>query len=618
MCGIIGINWPDESKIKILNNLMKHRGPDDAGIYIDENISLAQRRLSILDLTPAGHQPMFYHPQEGACSEFHKSANIPKAKVGIVFNGEIYNFQTLKVQLQEKGYFFNTRCDTELVLAAYLEWGHKCVKKFNGMWAFGIYDKSKNRFFLSRDRYGIKPLYYYENSGIFMFSSELKPFIRSHFHFDIDSQALNFFHYFSITPRNRSMLKGVKKLLPAHNLIYDLTENKIVNYKPYWHIEFNPVKRTEDQHRELIFNALDKAVKRRLLADVPVGAFLSGGLDSSIIVSFMRKYVNDLKTFSIRFDYHKFNESKWAQLVAKHFNTIHHEIEFSHRDVKELIDTLPYYYDEPFADASMIPTFLVSKVAAKHVTVILSGTGGDELFAGYSRYHEYIFLKKLCKYPRLAKKFITTMARFYSHDIAGKLENLLFSNDSEEMYIKLFSHLFRHPDDQFPDKDIIQEVKKFMTGNHRLTQLLNFDQHVYLPDDLLIKEDRATMAHSIEGRVPFLDHEVAEVANTIPPGLKMYGHEKKYILKKAFEGILPDRVTHREKKGFGVPLEYYLRKELKNFAEEIIFDYNGFDFYDREELLQLWKQHQQKKYNYAPLFWNIIMLNKWHYQWMKK
>lgn len=617
MCGITGFNWRDDNKINELNNLLEHRGPDDAGTYTDDRLSFAQRRLSILDLSDAGHQPMFYTKKNGACSEKHNPKLIQEAKTGIVFNGEIYNFPELKSELQKKGYVFTTQCDTELILAAYLEWGTECVKRFNGMWAFCLYDIAQNQLFLSRDRMGQKPLYYYLHNGKFIFGSELKVFYKSAIKKEVDDDALHYYMLLNTSPSDRTIVKHIRKLLPGHSLIFNL-KDKTINTTSYWQIHFAENNdMTAYDARQHIYSLLDDSIRMRLLSDVPVGAFLSGGVDSSTIVYFMRKHISDLKTFSIRFDYKEFNESSWAKIIADKFNTDHYEIDFTAQDVKQLINDLPNYFDEPFGDSSMIPTYLVSKVARRHVTVCLSGTGGDELFAGYPRHHEYLLLKKLARLPRFIKTLLTYGYRLKNSDKANKLNELLNTNDDGYLYIKLFSHLFRGEDTSEYDLEKLYFLTKHFIYNDKVTNLLNFEQNIYLPDDLLVKEDRATMAHSLEGRIPFLDYQLVEFANTIPSKLKLQGKQGKYILKKTFENKLPNEILYRQKQGFGVPLPYYFRNELKDYTYDILFNANiPLQYIKPEVLNHFWNQHQKGISDYSALFWNIIMFNKWYEKWM--
>ena len=603
MCGIVGFNFPNKEKLIKLNNLLRHRGPDQEGYFIDDLVSLAHKRLSVIDLSEKGKQPMISGDR----------------KYVIIFNGEIYNFLEIKKELQKKGYKFISETDTEVVLNAYIEWQENCLLKFNGQFAFCIYDIVKKNLFLARDRMGIKPLYYYSNGGRFIFGSELKVILKSNIKKAINQHALNHYLFFGCTPSEETIIQRAKKILPGHYLIFNLEKNKIVENKKYWEIEFADEQISEDEAKEKIYKKLDESVKKRLVADVPVGAFLSGGIDSSIIVYFMKKYVQDLKTFSIKFDYEDYNESDWARIVSNKFKTDHHEIEFNANDVKKFIPNLVYIFDEPFGDPSMIPTYLVSKVAKKHVTVCLSGTGGDELFIGYPRYEEFLKLKQMNKFPTILKNVIIALYSLYNKDKSKKLSQLLTKNSSDViLYLKLFSHLFRDKKELDLNINDFSFFEKHFKHKDDLTNLLNFDQNEYIPNDLLVKEDRATLGVSLEGRVPFLDHELVEFVNNIPLEYKSKKYTTKCLLKEVFKGKLPNEILYRKKQGFGIPLKYYFRNELKDFAYNNIFEFNDYQYYDKKVLKNMWNKHQRGISDYSRLFWVILMFNLWYKKWIKE
>ena len=603
MCGIIGFNWKDKSLIKELANLLIHRGPDDSGYYINDTVSLGHRRLSILDLSKKGKQPMTNEDENFI----------------IVYNGEIYNFKDIRKKLIEKKHRFISNTDTEVILHGYEEWGNDIVNKLNGQFAFCIYDKNKKELFLARDRLGIKPLYYYNKNGKFIFGSELKVIFKSNIKKEIDKEALNYYLIFGYTPSEKSILRDTLKLLPAHYLVYDLKNKKIKEYKKYWENDFKENEITNEvEIKKLIYEKLDKSVKQRLVADVPVGAFLSGGVDSSIIVALMSKYVKDLKTFSIRFDYNEFNESEYAKIISDKFKTDHYEIEFNVKDVEKLIPELVFHFDEPFGDSSMIPTYLVSKVAKEQVTVCLSGTGGDELFAGYDRYAEFTALKKLNKLPNFIKQIFVRIYSLINIDKSKKLRQLFKGHPNDAiLYLKLFSYLFRDEKELNVDINKLSNLGKHFKYKDNLKNLLNFDQNEYLSNDLLVKEDRATLGVSLEGRVPFLDHEFVEFVNSVNSSSKLRKNKTKYILKKTFENILPDKILYRRKQGFGVPLKHYFRKELKDFAYRKIFGFDEFNYYDKKILRDMWIKHQKGESDYSHIFWVIIMFNMWYDRWMR-
>jgi len=450
----------------------------------------------------------------------------------------------------------------------------------------------------------------------------LKVFLKSDIHKQVSQTALNHYLLFGYTPSGQSILEDVRKVVPGSYLIYDLAAKKITENARYWSLSFDgDASITEEQAKREIAERLEQSVKAQLVADVPLGAFLSGGVDSSIIVALMRKYVKELNTFSIKFDRPGYDESKYAKIVSDMFRTRHHEIEFNAESVRDLIEQLPYYYDEPFGDPSMIPTCLVCRVARKYVTVSLSGTGGDELFAGYPRYLQFGVLKKLNRLPAPARKILSlsvrTLNTLLRNDMLNKLQAFLGPKDQAwEIYLKLFSYMFRSGDEQSRKLAEFGHCAEHFNYENDVTNALNFDTKEYLPECLLTKEDRASMAVSLEVRVPFLDHTFVEFASRIPPELKLKGLDKKHILKKAFSDILPHEILYRRKMGFGVPLAHYFRDELRDFARAEVFAEPTFDYYGRDFLMKLWQKHQRRSADYSRLFWSIMMFNLWNKKWM--
>jgi asparagine synthase (glutamine-hydrolysing) len=615
MCGICGFTGSEDRQLALrLAGLMAHRGPDHQGAWAGDGLSLGHSRLSILDLSPAGNQPMFYQPDTGMANDAVHTDSIREMPYGIVFNGEIYNYPALREELAVKGYIFTSTCDTELVMAAYDRWGEDCVKLFNGMWAFCIYDRKAGKLFLSRDRTGQKPLYYSTVGNQLLFGSELKVFMESGMR-TANRDAMASYRLFGFTPREGTALKGVRKLPPAHNMIWDIHNRSIEKKHPYWERSYSSTLTDPEQAATESINLLGDSVRLRLLADVPVGAFLSGGVDSSAIVQMMRPHVSDLKTFSVGFDHEKYNESRWAGQVAKLLGTDHHEISFTAKDVLALMDKLPGYFDEPMGDSSAIPTYLVSSVAARHVKVVLSGTGGDELFAGYPRHREYLLLKRYNAFPKAVKSLMLLAYRLINKDPdrANKLAHLLHS-PPDELYLKLFSHLFRG--EQYA-QELLDKVKHNFPELNRyggLQSALAFDSRHYLSEDLHVKEDRATMAHSIEGRMPFMDYRLVELAAKFDPNLLLKGKETKYLLKKALEGRLPQNILYRRKQGFGVPLAEYMRAELKEKFEQVLFGIND-GFFDKRELEAGWKKHQIGKSDYSHYLWGAVSYKLWLKHW---
>jgi len=606
MCGILGFNWQDEKKVKFLADLLHHRGPEQEGFHVADGISIGHKRLKIIDLSEKGRQPL-YNEDGSVC---------------ITYNGEVFNFEEIKQELQKAGHKFISRTDTEVLVHGYEQWGTDILKKIDAEFAFCIFDKRKNIFFLARDRVGVHPLYYYDDGQNFIFGSELKVLLKSDIPKQINKRALNHYLLFGNTPSDESILEHVKPVPPGSYIIYDLSKKKIVERSRYWSVSFIEDKSlSEVEFSEELVRRLDASVKRRLISDVPLGAFLSGGVDSSIVVSIMRQYVKDLKTFSIRFDYADFNESQYAKIVSDMFGTHHHEIAFDANSVRELIDELPYFYDEPFSDPSMIPTCLVSRVARQHVTVSLSGTGGDELFGGYPRYTEMGVLKKLNHLPAPLKHILICLvdgANFVlRNDKLNKLTTFLGPREEDWMvYLELFSYMFRTRGEDQPKLTEFADMAKYFKYADDLANMSNYDINEYLPGCLLVKEDRAAMAVSLEVRVPFLEREMIELAAIMPTKLKIKDGVKKYILKKAFGNVLPEKILYRPKQGFGVPIVHYFRKELKDFAYREIFDFGLYDYYDKTFVNKMWERHQKGLSDYSRLFWGIIMFNLWFKKWM--
>ena len=606
MCGILGFNWEDEKKLRSLAELLNHRGPEQEGFHVRDGISIGHKRLKIIDLSEKGRQPM-YNEDGSVC---------------VTFNGEIFNFPEIKESLEKQGHVFISHTDTEVLVHGYEQWGTDMLEHLNGQFAFCIFDKKQNLLFLARDRFGIKPLFYYCDDKKFIFGSELKVFLKSDIEKRINQHAMDYYMLFGNTPFDRSILEGVKKLEPGCFLVYDLSSKKIKDSRRYWMLSFNEqLDCDEDQIAKELAERLDRAVRMQLISDVPLGAFLSGGLDSSILVSIMSKYVKNLNTFSIRFDRSDFNESKYAKIVSDKFGTRHFEINFNADNVRELITELPYYYDDPFGDPSMIPTCLVSRVARQHVTVSLSGTGGDELFGGYKEYNDYVLLRKLNNLPVPAKHFLDYLAilayRLFREEKFKKLRGFLGEKeDRTTLYLRLFSYMFRTKDEPSSKLAPFKYLEKHFVYPDDINNAMNYDLNEYLPDDLLVKEDRASMAVTLEARVPFLDHTLAEFAARIPPRLKIKMGQKKYILRKAFGDVLPYEILHRKKQGFGVPLIHYFRNELRDFAYDEIFGFDLLDYYDKDTLKIYWNRHQQGKGDYYRIFWSIMMFNMWFKKWM--
>ncbi len=609
MCGILGFNWEDEKLVNKLGNLLNHRGPDQEGYYTDEGISLGHKRLSIIDLSEKGRQPM---------------SNSDKT-IWITYNGEIFNFQEIKKELEAKGYHFKSKTDTEVIIYGYQEYGTKILEKLNGQFAFCIYDKKKKKLFLARDRIGINPLYYYLDDDKFIFGSELKIILKSGVKKEINKFALNYYLMYGHTPRKQSIIENAYKLEPGHYMIFDLKNNKIKEYSKYWDVKIINEIKDEALAKKIILEKLDESVKKRLIADVPIGAFLSGGLDSSAVVALMSKYTKNLNTFSIKFDYDEFDESKYAEIVSKKFETKHHVVKFTAKDVKELIPKLIYHYDEPFGDPSMIPTFLVSKVARQHVTVSLSGDGGDELFGGYNSYKHFRLLNLQKFYPRFLNKLIYGLLKIFNFEFLTKIKAFFELGCLKRglKFVRLMSYLnrveFKKLTGENPEEYYKKYAKEFKKSDY-LNEAINIDLHNYISEDILTKVDRASLANSLESRPPLLDHEIIEFACKIDPRLKLRGREGKYIFKKSLEGILPKEILYRKKMGFGVPLKHYFRGKLKELVNNYVINFDKHNYFNKKYIKDI-KRNINKKYwskDYSRAIWTIMIFNMWWEHWIKK
>ncbi len=567
MCGIAGIVRaggrpvsPDE--LRAMCAAIVHRGPDDEGFYVDADAGLGMRRLSIIDLE-TGRQPV--RNEDGS--------------VWVVLNGEIYNYRELRRDLENRGHAFYTGTDTETIVHLYEEYGTDCVDKLRGMFAFALWDARRKTLFLARDRLGIKPLYYVEVDGRFAFASELKALLRlPEVERRLNWRAVNHLMASLSTPGSESIVAGVRKLEPGHTLT--LSPGGGPRRRRYWDVRFEPEHgRSEKYFTERLRELLDESVRLHLVSDVPLGAFLSGGIDSSSVVAAMaRLNGRPVKTFSVGFHEQDHDETRYARCVARRFGTDHREL-ILEPDITGLVEDLAWHLDEPFGDPSAIPTYMVSKLAAEEVTVVLSGDGGDELFAGYDKYvveskerrYQRVAapLRILLRYVAAAMPEGATGRNFLRHfSLAGGeryLDALTFFRPDEQR--KLFQpwimEQIRHDDVWRTAVAVLAKAK-----GHWLSAIQYFDLQGYLPLDILTKVDRMSMAHSIETRVPLLDHKLVEFAAGIPPELKLRHGTTKYIFKQAMRGILPDEVIDRPKQGFAVPLGRWFRGQLGDFLRD--------------------------------------------------
>ena len=626
MCGIAGFtqfshDFGGQVSLKKMGDAIKHRGPDAEGQYLEDNIGLCHRRLSIIDLSESGNQPLVSQDENYI----------------IAFNGEIYNYQPLREELVKQGYPFKTHTDTEVILALFAQLGIACLEKMNGMFAFALWDKTKQSLFIARDRIGKKPLYYYPTGNDVVFASELKAMLTlEQIPRQIRLDAVYDFFAYQYIPDPKSIFENIFKLEPGHYLTID--KNGLQKHQ-YWDISF---KQQNDPGEAQIKKELQKIIREctvsRMISDVPLGAFLSGGVDSSGIVATMAKNSDKpVTTCSIGFDTKQFNETEFARLVAERYHTQHHELTV-HQNVKDNLKTIVSFFDEPFADPSLVPTFFVSQLARKQVTVAVAGDGGDEVFAGYEKYSIDDVENKLRKlFPQVVRKSIFPAI---SHLLA-KFNNKLCKKGST-----LLRSLSLEPDmgfylsnAQITDaewENITTDKTRKALGNYHpsaittqfyqssdapdhLSKILYTDMKTYLPGDILVKVDRMSMANSLEVRAPILDYTLMEFAATIPAKYKYKNGEKKYILKEAFKDDLPDEILYRKKMGFSVPLAEWIRGEIKQLSHEVLFTSSGGirEYFNMQSVQDIWNEHQAETKDHSTLLWSLLMFQMWWNQYME-
>lgn len=629
MCGITGfIDFNIKSNQEILDSMvdsLSHRGPDDQGseIYSLKNVQIGfgHTRLSIIDLSSAGHQPMHYE------------------NYSIILNGEIYNYEEIKATLINEGYSFVSNSDTEVILKSFIHWGKDCVKYFIGMFVFVILDRLNESISFCRDRAGIKPLYIYENEGLILFSSELKSFHKHpYFQKSINHYALYDFMQFGYVSGNQSIFNYCEKLPPANWITIDLLNRK-KEYLQYWNVidyfKKPLLKLTHSEVKESVENIIKSAFNYRMVADVPVGVFLSGGYDSSLVTAILQKdSVKKIKTFTIGFP-DGIDESEYAQKVADHLGTDHTNYNCTHKDAQEIIPDLPYYYDEPFADISAIPSILVSKLAREKVTVALSADGGDELFAGYTWYSNFHKrLKEINSIPEKLKPIASFVLKHFSriipnnkiqlkHRIQG-LSKILNIKKNQQL-IELMYHSRRLPD-EFNKKLFINVSskkpkifsKKYKDLNSEFASMLVIDYKMNLTDCLLVKVDRATMSTSLEGREPLMDHRLAELAAQLPMEYKFDGKTHKKLLREITHQYIPSSIMERPKVGFDLPVFDYLKNELSYLIEEYLSEKAILDsnVFNPDFVTQLVKDFKDDRLLYKTVIWRLLMFQMWYAKWM--
>tara|TARA_Y100000034_G_scaffold13186_1_gene13831 strand:+ start:7 stop:1707 length:1701 start_codon:yes stop_codon:yes gene_type:complete len=561
MCGIVGFNFRDKELLKRMMNSVKHRGPDQSGGIITQDFSLGHQRLSIIDLSERGKQPM--------CNE--------EGDKWVAFNGEIYNFKEIREELEKKGHRFKSNTDTEVIIHAYEEYGPKCVNLFNGMFGFAIVDGKK--LFIARDPVGIKPVYYYLDKGKFIFSSEIKAILEHDLKAEVNYNGVDNLLSYRVVPGEETLFKNVKKLLPGHYLIYE--EGKLVVRK-YYNLNFE----IEDWGEEVLVKKFKdlfvKSVERRLISDVPLGAFLSGGLDSSCVVGIMSKLKGNVKTFTAGFN-EEHDEMPYAKKIAEHFGTEHNEVYIDYEDMTKNFDKIVWHMDEPIADPAVFPVYFVSKLAKEKVKVALFGEGADELFAGYSKYE--ILNKRFSP----LKKYLQT--------------DRVFTNDKNKFF--------------FQGTNVDSVMEGYFEGNLNLNNALKFDFKEILPNFQLMKVDKMTMMNGLEGRVPFLDKEIVEFASKLPLGLKHNGKWGKYLIRKSMEDIVPKEILFGEKRVFFTPLKKWFDSGLREFAIDKL---NKTEIFEKGNVLKLIKKEKNsfRRYKYSNQLWSLAMVESWFEQFIKK
>jgi asparagine synthase (glutamine-hydrolysing) len=634
MCGICG--WFEftprlrfiERRVvaERMNATLAHRGPDDAGVAVFDNAALAMSRLSIIDLT-TGHQPMAN--EEATCC--------------IVYNGEVYNFPDLRLELEDCHYRFHTQSDTEVLLRAYEAWGYECVRHLGGMFAFAIYDgrpqatrrcgqpsANSDRLFLARDRVGKKPLYYYHDTACFIFASEIKA-ILAHPHVSrrINRHVIPLYLAYGYIPAPDTIFEGIYELPPGHTLT---VENGQIIVRQYWEVPHAAVaddQLCEQECRARLRELLEAAVRKRLSSDVPLGAFLSGGLDSTAVVAFMTRLMSQpVKTFAIGFeDDLSFNELEYARLAARTYGTEHHEF-IVRPDAIELLPKLVWHYDQPFADSSAIATYLVAKLTREHVTVALTGDGSDELFAGYERFAAAHLAELYRSTPQVVQAALTHLLRALPESTRynGFLRRARRFVENAPLplaqcylgWVGIFHDGFIR--ELLAEDTDVDPMAHFQTcfdevqGLDPISQLLYVNTKTYLPGDLLVKTDRMSMANSLEARSPFLDQELVEFAARIPSRLKLRAITTKYILKRALESLVPHEIIRRKKHGFGVPVGRWFRTDLKNYVREVLLSplALGRGYFKEETLRRLIDEHQSGKRDHGHRLWALLTLEIWH------
>lgn len=620
MCGIAGIvGTTDKKLLDRMCKVIEHRGPDDYGSFVDYNVCLGNRRLSIIDVA-GGRQPI--HNEDES--------------VWVVFNGEIYNFLELKKRLESKGHRFYTQSDTEVIAHLYEEFGDIFMKELRGMFAIALFDKKTRKLILTRDRMGKKPLYYIFHNGTLLFASEIKSILQyEEIERKVNYDALNYFLAFRYVPGPITMFEGIKKLQPGHTLIFE--KEKIEIFK-YWEMDFSQIlEEPEEYFIKKLTELIKESVRIRLMSEVPLGAYLSGGTDSSTIVSIMDSLMDEpVKTFSVGFGDQRFDELKYSKIVAEKFGTDHHEFIVDPSNA-EILPKIVWHFDEPIADPAAIPTYLLSELAKKYVTVVLTGEGGDEIFAGYEQYKMILnvenyskhlpnfFVKKIVPAAmKVAPKRLLNIFFKYSSALGDKAveraNKFISSSSLEDAYLSIISIFDKQERREVLSEEyrthvkasvlnLVKEYFEKMKNTNTLNKLLFFESKVPLPDNLLMKVDKMTMAYSIEARSPLLDSELVDFASKLPANMKIKGSTDKYILRKVMKNFLPKSIVERKKQRFFVPIDTWFGGELGEVSKQLLFNSK---FFAKEYSQKIFSNYEKSKLYYSRQLWNLINFELWN------
>lgn len=607
MCGINGFNFSSEELIRKMNQKVKHRGPDGDGVFVCDNLSLGHTRLAIIDLSDKASQPMFSSDDS----------------LALIFNGEIYNFQEIRKDLESKGYKFLSDSDSEVILNSYKEYGAECLQKFNGIFAFAIFDKSDGSLFIARDRVGVKPLYYYWDNNKFIFSSEIKAILEHDIKREVDLEALNMYLRILYVPAPQTMFKGIKKLEPGSYLMY---KNKKIDIKKYWDpkdfINFTNKREVEDK----ILKIMKDSVRLQMISDRPVGVFLSGGVDSTVITGLAQELSSEkLKTFSVRFDIDsdKFNaDADLAKKTSEYYKTDHNEFVISGHDARDNLIDVIYSMDEPVSNTTQIATYLLSKYVSREVVVALGGDGGDELFGGYERYRLSKLISNYQKMPAIFRNTIGKVGVNILKDKYTSIKKLNLPSDASR-YLSFMaqkdsdiSHILK---ENINTKDTTENFfqKKYFDYDVKDFEKLFMwtDVRSWLPDESLVRSDKMSMAFGLEQRVPILDHRLVELSLKIPTNWKIEGKNKKSIFKNALKDYIPEYIVNQPKRGWFSPTSIWLRGELKDLAYEVLspnYNHGTKEFFDFDAIKKMLDDHIENKVYNMNLLWALITFQIWY------